>query len=98
MKTKTVLFAALLMSAGVSAQVVVYPNPASETVTVAVSDSSSAVVTIYDMTGQSVRSAKIVGGVQAKLEVYGLPTGRYLVAWAKPEGTTLKVERLEIQH
>jgi hypothetical protein len=98
MRTTTVLFVALLC-AEVSAQdVVVYPNPAGETVTVAVSDSSSAVVTIYDMTGQAVRTLEVTHDLKVEFDLHKVPTGRYLVSWADMRGTRIRVERLEIDH
>ena len=97
MRTTTVLFVALL-SASVSAQVVVYPNPAGEKVTVAVSDSSSAVVTIYDLTGQAVRTLEVTRDRKVEFDIQGLPTGRYLVSWVDVRGISTKVERLEIDH
>jgi|GEM_PF-3328661 len=64
-----------------TSQVTVYPNPASHTINVVLNGQKDAVVSLTNMTGQTVRVVSVADQVQkAEMNVSGLQPGNYILS------------------
>lgn len=77
----------------------IFPNPASEVLTIEISQSANSLVTfeLYSATGQLVKTQTVYGGVQTQIEVSDLDAGLYFYRLIG-EGDRTKEGRLVITH
>tara|TARA_R110002050_G_scaffold11122_2_gene37812 strand:- start:11927 stop:14173 length:2247 start_codon:yes stop_codon:yes gene_type:complete len=83
---------------GASVETVVYPNPATSDITIAVSGLNDTYkVAIYDLAGRVV-SASVNGNVSTTISVANLQNGVYLIKVTNVEGTQLAIDKIVVKH
>jgi ELWxxDGT repeat protein len=77
--------------APVAAEIKVYPNPATDFVSVDISENEmGGTLNLLSSSGQLVRNASIMEGeTSIRLELQGLPKGIYLVRWEQKDGVVV---------
>ncbi len=60
-------------------EVLLYPNPAKDKVTIKLTQPSDTEVVVYSITGEQVLSKKVLSGSNFQINIEQLPKGMYLV-------------------
>lgn len=83
---------------GVAVETTIYPNPANDQVTVAVSGLNETItIALYDLSGSVVMQKNVVGG-QTQIAVQDFTNGIYIMKVVDLRGNQLAVDRIVIQH
>lgn len=82
---------------GASIETLVYPNPASDQISVSVDGLNNFTATIYDLSGRMV-SESVVANNFANISVSTLPNGVYFMKVSDRSGNQLAIEKVVIKH
>ena len=82
---------------GIAVETLVYPNPASDQVSVSVNGMNNFVVSVFDLSGRKVNE-RTVSNNFTQISVNALPNGVYFMKVTDKSGNQLAVEKIVIKH